>query len=152
MDREEAEAFTSGLGQVFGGGWQLILSAQRMGIPQALGMSTDAWVHERLGGYVRLSIEDRRQAVAELTEAGLSSRQAADVLGVGRSTVARDQQAGPFGPDADGGPGEMWATHDPNGSDAPPDYTDEEAQQVLPKHVGCVRRRANPEWVAEPSQ
>ena len=109
MDREEAEAFTSGLGQVFGGGWQLILSAQRMGIPQALGMSTDAWVHERLGGYVRLSIEDRRQAVAELTEAGLSSRQAADVLGVNRQTVMNDRHAGKELPDDDDVPGELWA-------------------------------------------
>ena len=68
-------------------------------VPAALGLSTARWVEERLGGYVRLSVEERREAVKELTTAkedggeGLSTRQAAAVLGVSDATVVRDNQA-----------------------------------------------------------
>jgi len=39
------------------------------------------------------AIEDRRAAVAELTEQGMSTREIADSLGVGQQTVVRDQHA-----------------------------------------------------------
>ena len=87
---EEAEEFTQALAQVFGGGWRLILHAEKQGIPKALEMSTREWVQERLGGYIRLSIPERREAVAELSEAGMSTREIADVVGVDQSTVVRD--------------------------------------------------------------
>jgi hypothetical protein len=49
---------------------------------------------QRLGGYIRLSIEERREAVAELTEGeGLSNRETADVLGVDSATVDRDRKS-----------------------------------------------------------
>jgi predicted transcriptional regulator len=53
-------------------------------------MTTRDWVEERLGGYVRLSIPERQEAVAELTAEGMTQREVADVLGVSQPTVARD--------------------------------------------------------------
>src|SRR3989304_3016827 len=81
--REESEEFSQALGQSLTGGFRLILWADRQGIPQALGLSIPEWTQQSLGGPIRLSIDERRKAVAELTEGeGLSNRQAADVLGV----------------------------------------------------------------------
>jgi phage N-6-adenine-methyltransferase len=90
MTPEDAEEYTQSLGQVVGGSWRMIALAQRLGVPRALGLGTREWVAARLGGYLRLSIEDRRQAVLELAGEGMSQRQIADVLGVGRMTVGRD--------------------------------------------------------------
>jgi N6-adenosine-specific RNA methylase IME4 len=92
VQASEAEEYTQALSQIFGGGWRLILHADRQGIPSALGMSLGDWVRDRLGGYVRMSIEERRQVVAELTDGeGLSNRQAAEVVGVDEITIRRDR-------------------------------------------------------------
>jgi len=88
---EDAEEYTQALGQVVAGGWRQVALGRRLGVPEALGLTTAEWVQDRLGGYVRLSIPERREAVAELTEEGLSTREAAEVLGVGKSTVADDR-------------------------------------------------------------
>lgn len=94
MNPEDAEEYTQALGQIGGGFWRQILLAQRMGVPYVLGMSTREWVDKRLGGYVRLSIPERREAAKELTlQEGLSTRQVADVLGVDHSTIAADLQS-----------------------------------------------------------
>lgn len=90
MNADDAEEYTQSLGQIVAGSWRQIAWADRQGIPQALGMSTREWVEDRLGGYVRLAIPDRREAVAELVEEGMTQREVADVLGVGLGTVARD--------------------------------------------------------------
>lgn len=91
MDQKEAEEYTEALGQVVVGGWRLVLQAERLGVPKALGLTTQEW-GDRIGGHVRLSIEERREAVVELTEGeGLSNVQAAAVLGVGEATVRRDK-------------------------------------------------------------
>jgi N6-adenosine-specific RNA methylase IME4 len=101
MNREEAEQYTQALEQVFTGGYRFILWADRRGIPKALGLSLPEWV-QRLGGYARLSIEERREAVGELTEGeGLSNRQAAAVLGVSHTTVERDRTGTNVPPEAD---------------------------------------------------
>jgi len=97
MKQEDAEEYTQALGQVMVGGWRQIALGDRLGVPKALGLSTREWVEERLGGYVRLSIPERREAVAELTEEGRSTREIGEVLGVAKTTVERDQ-AGPNGP------------------------------------------------------
>src|SRR5690606_36743982 len=68
------------------------------GVPQALGLTVREWVETRLGGYVRMSIEERKQAVLELAEEGHSQREIAEVLGVGKTTVDRDLDTGPNGP------------------------------------------------------
>jgi N6-adenosine-specific RNA methylase IME4 len=92
---EDAEEYTAALEQSLAGNWRQTLLALKMGIPQVLGLSLPEW-QERVGGYVRLSTEERREAVAELTTGeGLSNRQAAAVLGVSHQTIGRDR--GPDG-------------------------------------------------------
>lgn len=98
ISAEDAEEYTRALGQVMSGGWRQIALAQRLGVPAALDMTTEAWVRERIGGYVRLGLDERRDAVKELTnpegEYHLTQRQAAEVLGVDHSTVSRDRRGG----------------------------------------------------------
>jgi hypothetical protein len=91
MAPDDAEEYTQALGQVVAGGWRQIALGERLGVPAALGMSTREWVEGRLGGYIRLSIPERREAVKELTDEGMSTRQVGDVLGVGVGTVHRDR-------------------------------------------------------------
>ena len=67
ISAEDAEEYTQSLGQIVGGSWRQIAWASRLGIPEALGLSTEDWVQQRLGGYVRLSVSERREAVKELT-------------------------------------------------------------------------------------
>ncbi len=99
MRPEDAEEYTQALGQVVAGSWRQVALGKRLGVPQALGLTTEVWVEKRLGGYVRLSIPERREAVKELTApvedggAGMSTREAAEVLGVDNVTVWHDQQA-----------------------------------------------------------
>lgn len=49
ISAEDAEEYTSSLAQIHAGSWRQILWADRQGIPEALGMTTEAWVRERLG-------------------------------------------------------------------------------------------------------
>jgi DNA-binding NarL/FixJ family response regulator len=90
MTREDANEYTESLGQVVAGSWRQISLAKRLGVPKALGLTTEQWVNERLGGYVRMSIEDRREAVRNLTANGHSAREIADIVGVSHDTAARD--------------------------------------------------------------
>lgn len=55
-------------------------------------MTLPEWGNEYLGGYVKMSIESRKEAVKELAEEGLSQRQIAGVIGVGQSTIKRDMR------------------------------------------------------------
>jgi len=87
---EDAEEYTQALGQVLAGGWRQRLLAWRLGVPQALGMTLQEWTEQRLGGYVRESVPERREAAAELREEGLSQREIGAVLGVSEATVNRD--------------------------------------------------------------
>jgi len=93
VKREDAEEYTQALGQVVSGGWRQIHLGQRLGVPQALGLSVQDWVTQRLGGYVQLGIPDRRHAVIELVAEELPNRQIAAVLGVDERTVRRDRDA-----------------------------------------------------------
>jgi hypothetical protein len=90
MNHDDAEEYTQALGQVVAGGWRQVSLGERLGVPEALGLTTRQWVNERLGGYVRLSVEERRQAALELKNEGLNQREIGDVLGVGHRTVGRD--------------------------------------------------------------
>lgn len=116
MDPEDAEEYTQALGQVGSGFWRQIALGQRLGVPYALQLTVEEWVEQRLGGYIRLSIPERREAVKELTAPvekggqGLSNRQAAAVLGVAAKTVDRD--AMPATNDAPAAFGEGAASRD----------------------------------------
>lgn len=88
---EEAEEYTQALGQVVAGGYRQIALGVRLEVPKALGLSTGDWVEDRLGGYVKMSIPERREAVAELVEENMTNVMIADVLGVGEATVRRDR-------------------------------------------------------------
>lgn len=91
MSPEDAEEYTQALGQVTAGGFRQVALGERLGVPTALGLSTREWVERRLGGYIRMSIPERREAVAELTDEGMSKPAIAEVLGVDERTVARDR-------------------------------------------------------------
>ena len=91
VTKEDAEAFANALKDSFSGSWKQILLAQKWGVPRLLGYaSTKEFVYERFGGYMQLSIEDRREAVLELRSQGESNRSIGQILGVGKSTVDRD--------------------------------------------------------------
>jgi len=93
MRREDAEEWTQAQGQVLAGSWRMIHLAVKLGVPAALGISTDRWVQDRLGGYVRLSIMERKDAHRELASEGLSQREIAQRTGVGQRTVGRDLES-----------------------------------------------------------
>jgi hypothetical protein len=93
LTRDDAEEYTQALGQVMSGGWRQIALGKKLGVPQALQLSVEEWVTQRLGGYVRMSVEERRRAAAELDADGFSQRAIGDVLGVDQATVHRDLRA-----------------------------------------------------------
>lgn len=90
MKPEDAEEYTQSLGQIFAGSWRQIALGKRLGVPAALGLSTEEWVTSRLGGYVKQSIPERREAALELSDSGHSVRDIAEILGVGKTTIADD--------------------------------------------------------------
>lgn len=90
MKKQDAEEFTQSLGQIVAGSWRQIALAERLGVPKALGLSTKQWVHDRLGGYVQMSVADRREAVRNLTGEGYSARAIAGIVGVSHETAADD--------------------------------------------------------------
>jgi hypothetical protein len=53
----------------------------------SLGLDT---VRERLGGYIRLSIDERREAAKNLASDGYSTGEVAEILGVNRETIRLD--------------------------------------------------------------
>lgn len=90
MSADDAEEYTRTLGQIVAGSWRQIALAKRLGVPKALGLSTEQWVNDRLGGYIKMSVAERREAVRNLTDEGHSAREAAEILGVSHDTAARD--------------------------------------------------------------
>jgi hypothetical protein len=50
MNPADAEEYTEALGQHLGASWRQIQLGDRLGVPQALGLSTREWVKQRLGG------------------------------------------------------------------------------------------------------
>jgi DNA-binding CsgD family transcriptional regulator len=100
---------------------------ERLGVPKALGLGTEEWVEGRLGGYVRLGISERRGAVAELTEEGMTAGAIADVLGVSEKTVDRDR-AGTNVPDD---PLLVAVAGDPAGTDVPNPEDTELGKKIL---------------------
>ena len=91
MTAADAEEYTQALGQVVAGGWRQVALGQRLGVPDALGLTVREWVEGRLGGYVQLSIPERREAVAELSGNDMSARAIGAIVGASHTTVERDQ-------------------------------------------------------------
>jgi N6-adenosine-specific RNA methylase IME4 len=87
---EDAEEYTQSLGQIVAGSWRQVALAKRLGVPRALGLDVKQWVQERLGGYIQMSIPERREAVRNLTDQNFSAREIADIVGVSHDTAARD--------------------------------------------------------------
>jgi len=88
----DAEEFTQTLeasGKTF---WRQILLAKKMGIPQALGLELKEWISERIGGTIKLSIEDRLEAIKEIKAEypKMSQREIGTVLGVHKSLIGKD--------------------------------------------------------------
>jgi hypothetical protein len=90
MTPEDAEEYTQALGQVVSGGYRAIALGIKLGVSKSLGLSDDEWVRTKLGGVVRLSIPERRNAAKELADEGFSQRQIGASLGVSHTTVDRD--------------------------------------------------------------
>jgi hypothetical protein len=109
---EDALEFSESFGTIGAGWYRQVAWAESQGIPRALGLTTREWVERFVGGYVKLALEDRREAVLELAAEGRSQRQIADVLGVDHATVNRD--LGAFAPP------EPEPEHEV-GADAPPE-------------------------------
>lgn len=86
---EDAEEYSQSLAQIGEGWWRQIAWAFRQRIPEALGMSRREWA-EKYHGYARMLPDDRKAAVAELSEEGLNNSEIADTLGVDERTIRRD--------------------------------------------------------------
>jgi N6-adenosine-specific RNA methylase IME4/predicted transcriptional regulator len=91
MKREDAEAFTLSLERSGEGFFGFIQWAHDNDVPKALGYrSTKEWVNQRVGGYIKIDIGERRELAKKLTGEGYSQRDAADILGVSLGTVNSD--------------------------------------------------------------
>jgi 16S rRNA G966 N2-methylase RsmD len=88
--RQDAEEFTDSIGMIGAGWWRQIALAQKLGVPRVLGLTTEQWVNNRLGGYIKMAIAARREAVKELAAEGRSTREIEDILGIDHATAARD--------------------------------------------------------------
>jgi predicted transcriptional regulator len=102
ISREAAEEFTQTLEQFGSTFWRQILLADKLGVPGALGLTLKEWTNERIGGSIKLSIEERLEAVKEMRAEGLSQRKIAAVLGVDRTTVTKDLRSGGNSPPPNG--------------------------------------------------
>jgi predicted XRE-type DNA-binding protein/ribosomal protein S27AE len=103
---QDAEEFIRACAQAHDGQRMTILALQaqvalaiRIGMPRVLGITDEIFAkrcYEADGGTIRLSIEKRREAAAQLTAPvetggeGLTQREAAAVLGVTQPTVSSD--------------------------------------------------------------
>lgn len=94
MKKEDAEELTQSVGQSVSGAWRTIARLQKMGVPKALGLTTEEWVQKRLGGYVKIAAAERYDAAVELKAKGHSTRQIGAALGVDEKTIRRDKRGG----------------------------------------------------------
>jgi transposase len=100
---KDAEEFTQTLEGIGDNWWRQILLGKKMGVPESLGLTLNGWINERIGGTIRLSIEDRRQAVEELKAEGLNQKDIGKVLGVTDRTVRNDLNRKDFRSKAESG-------------------------------------------------
>jgi hypothetical protein len=89
MKRDDAKEFTEALGQSWQGNWRQLMWGIQQGIPGAMGLTIEQWVKE-VGDNIRLPKEERKEAVKELAEVGLTQREIGAVVGADHRTVGRD--------------------------------------------------------------
>jgi protein gp37 len=87
---QDAEEGTDALSQLLTGWWRRVLLDIKNGVPEKLSLTPEEWIKERIGAQVKMAVEERRKAVAEMKADGLSTRQIALVLGVSHTTVVRE--------------------------------------------------------------
>lgn len=92
LTHEDALEYSEAGQQVAQGAYRQAALGVRLGAPKALGLSNREWV-SKYYGYEKVPVETRRERVKELTEEGLTQREAADVLGVSQKTVDRDLES-----------------------------------------------------------
>lgn len=126
LTTEDAIEFTDALQQLYGGTGDILESGYRFtadgikrGVPQALGLSNDAWARSVIPAR-RYELEERRNIVAELIAEGMSRREIAATLGVSKSTVSDDVAVQNRTTN-----GEMPNDHAPNLTDGVQDWTDD---------------------------
>lgn len=91
LSADEAREYSSSLAKAATGDYELMdFAINTLDVPGALGMEPTDWA-DSIGGYIRMSIEDRREAVEELLAEGRSRTQIATILGISTQTVTRDK-------------------------------------------------------------
>jgi transposase len=94
ISKEQAEEFTQNAASLVHIGYKNILWADNVGIPTVLGYeSLRDWVTDKLGGYIRYPIEERREIAKELRANGKSKTAIGEILGVNDGTIGRDLAA-----------------------------------------------------------
>jgi len=151
MKPEDAEEYTQALGLVVAGGWRQIALGKRLGVPDALKLTTEQWVKGRLGGYVKLFGDERTAAVVELQAQNFTQREIAEITGLGLGTVNRGLNGVPDGTDE---PSELAEKPTisivdvPNGTSEPLDVVtglaaSEDVRQRIETKAATEQRRAD---------
>ena len=92
LSEDEAREYSASLGKAATGNWELMdFAIHTLRVPESLDMDAGQWV-ESIGGYVRMSIEQRRDAVQALLADGKGNAEISRILGIGEWTVMRDKQ------------------------------------------------------------
>lgn len=93
ITKDDAEEYTNSLAQHLVASYRQIELAHRMGVPAALGFSSlKDWVNTRLGGYMKLSVDQRKEAIKELEAQGYTKNtKMAEIVGVSEMTIRRDR-------------------------------------------------------------
>lgn len=92
LSEDEAREYSLSLSKAAAGDYELMdFAINTLDVPGALGMDASQWV-DSIGGYIRMSVEDRREAVRELTDEGKTPSQIATILGISKATVGADKR------------------------------------------------------------
>jgi len=89
MTADDAAEWSEAIGQVNTGGWRQVVLAVKMGVPQELGLEPAEWAAKYMPELGRVPRKELPEAAKELTDAGLTQREAGAVLGVGQRTIGR---------------------------------------------------------------